>query len=161
MGSARSHGKTRAACDFLVGQFQWSFFDLLDYQIGHYDYQHRNQDDDFLPLVRKLIATSDHWVFATPIYWYAMSGHLKVFLDRLTDLMDLYPDLLEALKGKQLSLVISCSIEELPEGFLVPFRDTAEYLGMEWKGHVHTWLEEEALPPEIQSQLQAFGAART
>ncbi len=157
MGSGRSHGNTRIACDVLTQQFGWHFHDLLDYQIAPYDYEHRNQADDFLPLVRQMIAQSDHWILATPIYWYSMSAQLKVFVDRLTDLMDLYPEDLAALKGKRLSVLINCSTPALPEGFLVPFFETAKYLDMEVGRHHHSQIRELTLTEEHQVKLEAFG----
>lgn len=61
---------------------------LADYQIGYckacyYCREHLAccQKDDVNPLMEKLLA-ADVVVFATPVYFFEMSGQLKVFLDR-------------------------------------------------------------------------------
>ncbi|MGB9816512.1 MAG: flavodoxin family protein [Desulfurococcaceae archaeon] len=41
------------------------------------------EDDDFNKIAEKIIA-SDGLIIATPVYWYAPSGMLKNFIDRLT-----------------------------------------------------------------------------
>lgn len=40
-------------------------------------------DDGFERLLREQVLPADGIVFATPIYWYGVSGQLKVFFDRL------------------------------------------------------------------------------
>ena len=48
-------------------------------------------------------------IFATPIYWYAMSAQLKTFFDRMTDLLTIHKPLGRQLrKGKKMFL-IACS----------------------------------------------------
>ncbi|WP_291800231.1 flavodoxin family protein [Lutibacter sp.] len=59
---------------------------LYDKKINHFDYDFNN-DDGFLPLMKNVIEKYDTIIFATPIYWYSMSGVLKVFFDRLSDLL--------------------------------------------------------------------------
>jgi len=46
-------------------------------------------------------------IFASPVYWYSVSPPMKVFLDRISDFLDL-PDLLNdrrRLRGKQAYIV--------------------------------------------------------
>jgi multimeric flavodoxin WrbA len=79
-----------------------------------YDYDHRNRNDEFEPLIQR-VANHDQILFATPIYWYAVSPAMKVFLDRITDLLEL-PDLLECgrrLRGKR-AYVVCTSIRADP-----------------------------------------------
>ena len=81
-GSSRSDGDT----DKLVKQIQaikgWPEISLLNYDIGHFDYDYNNKDDDFLPLIKDLIQNFETFVFVTPVYWYSMCGRKKVFFDR-------------------------------------------------------------------------------
>ena len=74
--------------------------------ISAYDYEHRNRGDDFEPLIERVLAF-DQIIFASPVYWYAASPAMKVFLDRISDLLDL-PELLEEgrrLRGKRAFLI--------------------------------------------------------
>jgi multimeric flavodoxin WrbA len=45
------------------------------------------QDDDMKTVLPKL-AEADVWVFASPVFWEAISGPLKTFIDRMCPLMD-------------------------------------------------------------------------
>ncbi len=71
-------------------------------------------------------------VFATPVYWYAMSGTMKIFFDRLTELTTKEKHLGHALAGKRTFLIASGTDPELPAGFEVPFRRTSSYFEMEF-----------------------------
>lgn len=137
-GSSRSDGETRKVVNELIKLSGWGMIDLNDYKISYYDYEHKNLNDDYLPLVRKIIAEYDVLVFATPVYWYSMSGIMKVFFDRITDLLDEEKDLGRKLRGKSMAAV-SCSVgDNLGENFWLPFRETAKYLGMKYLGDTHT-----------------------
>ncbi len=87
----------------------WDLVDLNDYDFSYFDYEHKNRGDDFLPLMSRLIEAYDVFVFATPVYWYAMSGIVKVFFDRITNLLTIEKDLGRRLRGKKMA-GISCSI---------------------------------------------------
>lgn len=106
--------------------------DLLDFRIEHYVYDcaHRGQDN-FFQIVQKMI-DSDEIVFATPVYWYAMSGYLKVFFDRMTELITTNKILGRRLEGKSVRLLACGTDAELPLGFETPFRLTAEYFNMDF-----------------------------
>lgn len=138
LGSSRKDGETRKMVDKLADISNWGVIDLNDYQIGYYDYEHKNLEDDYLPLMREIIAKYDVFIFATPVYWYAMSGIMKVFFDRITDLLDNEKDLGRKLRGKSMA-AISCSVgDNLGENFWFPFSETARYLGMNYLGNTHT-----------------------
>jgi multimeric flavodoxin WrbA len=139
IGSSRKGGDTAKIVDEIMSESNnWDLIDLNDYEIGYYDYEHKNREDDFLTLMKELISEYDNFVFATPVYWYSMSGIMKVFFDRITDLLEIEKDLGRKLRGKRMA-VVSCSIgENLGEHFLLPFSETAKYLGMEYIGNTHT-----------------------
>lgn len=84
------------------------------------------QRDDFISIVNQMIIATDI-LFATPVYWYSMSGELKIFFDRLTDLITTNKPLGRALTGKNIYLLATGSDPQLPEGFEIPFVKTAEY----------------------------------
>ncbi|MFN0140831.1 MAG: flavodoxin family protein [Pyrinomonadaceae bacterium] len=138
LGSSRKDGDTKRIVDELISISDWDLIDLNDYDFGYYDYEHKNLDDDYLDLMRTIIANYDVLIFATPVYWYAMSGIMKVFFDRITDLLDEEKELGRKLRGKSMA-AISCSIgDNLGESFWLPFSETARYLGMSYLGHTHT-----------------------
>lgn len=78
------------------------------------------------------ILLSDKIIFATPIYWYSMSGLSKIFLDRLTDLVTINKPVGRQLKGKETFLFAVGTDDLEPPGFAVPFELTSKYFGMKY-----------------------------
>lgn len=112
---------------------EYELIELHSKNIYHYEYQTElKQNDDFQSIALKMLE-ADSIVFATPVYWYAMSGRLKVFFDRLTDLLYAHKAICKKLKGKSAYLIATGSDSELPEGFEIPFRRTSEYFEMNFK----------------------------
>jgi multimeric flavodoxin WrbA len=138
VGSSRNDGDTLNLTDELIEKSNWDLVNLNDYNFSYYDYKHENKNDDYLTLMKQIIENYDTFIFVTPVYWYSMSGIMKVFFDRITDLLEIEKDLGRKLRGKKMA-AISCSIgNNLGETFWLPFSETAKYLGMEYIGNVHT-----------------------
>jgi len=138
IGSSRNDGDTKTLVDQLRNFLPFDTIDLNDYAFSYYDYAHNNLDDDYISLMRKLISSYDTFLFATPVYWYAMSGLMKVFFDRFTDLLDNEKELGRRLRTKKMA-AITCSIgDNLGDLFWLPFIETANYLGMKYLGNLHT-----------------------
>ena len=52
---------------------------------------------------------------------------------------------------------VSCGSDDIEtEGFFVPFKNSAEYLGMQYLGNVHTWIENEAPEQEVLTKIKSF-----
>jgi multimeric flavodoxin WrbA len=133
LGSSRSDSNTLKAVRERSGGAEYELVELHRLHIQPYDYDHASlQDDDFLPVVKKMV-DADAITFASPVYWYAMSGTMKTFMDRFSELLSTHKTLGRSLKGKDVYLVSSGSSPELPEGFVVPFQKTAEYFDMSFR----------------------------
>lgn len=139
LGSSRKDGDTKKIVDSLVNISKWDFIDLNDYNFSYYDYEHKNANDDFLTLMRKIIDNYDVLIFATPVYWYSMSGIMKVFFDRITDLLDDEKELGRKLRNKSMAALSCSNGDNLGEYFWLPFSETAAYLGMNYWGNIHTF----------------------
>jgi len=90
----------------------------------------------------------DQIIFATPIYWYSVSPAMKVFFDRISDLLEL-PDLLSQgrrLRGKNAYVVCTSISDEPSPAFLDAFRDTFGYLGMHFGGFAHVNCQDGYVP---------------
>jgi multimeric flavodoxin WrbA len=72
-------------------------------------------------------------IFATPVYWYSMSGRMKTFWDRVTDLFYHHKELSQGLRGKT-AMVIASSSGGKPDGFEMPLEKTFAYLKMDYMG---------------------------
>jgi multimeric flavodoxin WrbA len=133
LGTARNDSNTLKAITELCPFKDYELIDLRNYKIQHYQYDPvLNAQDDFLNIAKKM-QEADTIIFATPVYWYAMSGELKIFFDRLTDLLNIHKTIGKSLKGKSTYLISSGSAAELPEGFEIPFRLTSKYFEMKYQ----------------------------
>jgi len=137
LGSSRSNGYTKKAVDKLKSLSDFDVIDLNDYNIGYYDYEHKNVHDDYLKLIQNIISNYDILIFATPVYWYSMSGIMKVFFDRITDLLDNEKALGRKLRNKSMAVLSSSIGDHLGDAFWLPFIETANYLGMNYIGNIH------------------------
>ncbi|GMN10184.1 flavodoxin family protein [Croceitalea sp. MTPC9] len=138
VGSSRNDGNTANLTKQLIEKAKWDLVNLNDYDFSYFDYEHKNRNDDYLNLMKEITEKYETLIFVTPVYWYSMSGIMKVFFDRLTDLLTIEKEHGRKLRGKKMA-VMSCSIGgNLGEHFWLPFSKTANYLGMEYLGNTHT-----------------------
>jgi multimeric flavodoxin WrbA len=87
-------------------------------------------DDGFESLLRDRVLPADAIIFATPLYWYGVSGQLKTFLDRLFCYIaasepesDMF---VRGLIGKRFALMIA-SEESYPGASLGVIHEIQEY----------------------------------
>jgi len=136
--SARRNGNTGQFLDRIAAEVSIDIVDLASKRISQYDYEHRNRGDDFEPLMQRILSF-DQILLASPVYWYAVSPSLKIFLDRISDFLDL-PDLLEdgrRLRGKTAYVVCTSIYDSTPKSFIGSLTDTFDYLGMRFGGIAH------------------------
>jgi multimeric flavodoxin WrbA len=132
LATARKNSDTQKLVELLFKDTEYTLIDLLDYKIVQYNYEEQYPaDDEFLKVVDAMLS-HQLIVFATPVYWYAMSGYMKVFFDRLTDIVSTQKHLGRRLKGKQTAVIAVSTDEDLPEGFEIPFKRTSRYFDMEY-----------------------------
>jgi multimeric flavodoxin WrbA len=156
-GSSRENGNTMGILQSVMSNRKPEIVDVRKLDITPYDYDHGNQGDAFLEIVEKMIA-ADTIVFATPVYWYSMSAYLKIFFDRLSDLIVIRKDLGRALKGKRVFVISTGTEEELPEGFEVPFARTSNYFDMEYCGCFYYYVrKEQTMSDETKRASKEFG----
>lgn len=143
VGSSRNDGDTNILVNKVKANSNWDVINLNEYAFTYYDYKHLNRDDDYLPLMKKIIENYQTLIFATPIYWYSMSGIMKVFFDRITDLLTIEKDLGRKLRGKNMAAISVSNGNNNGDLFWMPFSKSAEYLGMNYLGHAHTTAKED------------------
>ena len=142
LGSARKQSDTQWLVNQLYKPTEFELLDLLDYRIYPYHYRLAYPPDDQFKQVAEKLLQHQEIIFATPVYWYAMSGLMKVFFDRLTNLTDLHKAMGKQLKGRTVKVIAVGSDPELPPGFEVPFQLTAQYFGMQYRGAVYKPVKE-------------------
>ncbi len=145
IGSSSNNGNTTKISEQIAKKFGFDVINLNDYQFSYFDYEHQNREDDFLPLVRQIIEKYNTIIFSTPVYWYSMSGVMKVFFDRISDLLKIEKETGRKLRGKNMFVISNTHDDELDFDFFLPFRKSAEYLGMNYLGNHHYNCDEENL----------------
>ncbi|UJF20665.1 flavodoxin family protein [Shewanella sp. OMA3-2] len=138
IGSSRSKGNTA----MLVKQYQQaatsnvSVYDLNTFTIGEFDYTYQNKSDDFNSLFKQLL-TYQRLIFATPVYWYSPSARMKIFLDRISDLLSQEKEMGRALRGKYVALLATGGDVEVKPCFEEIFIHTFDYLGCVYDGMLY------------------------
>lgn len=155
-GSSRSQGDTSKIVNYIASKYNFDIIDLYTKKIGHYDYEYKNSDDDFIDLITEVIESYDTIIFATPVYWYSMSGVLKVFFDRISDLIRIHKDTGRKLRGKNMAMISCSNSNDIINGFSIPFSASAKYLGMQYLGDLHTWVEDNAIKTDVKVVIDKF-----
>lgn len=138
LGSSRRHGNTGQLVDDIATRLDIEIVDLGQKCISPYDYEHRNRSDDFEPLMTRVL-DFNHIIICSPVYWYSVSPQVKIFLDRITDYLDI-PELLDdgrRLRGKTGHIVCTSIYDSAPSSFLATLTATFSYLGMHTGGVLH------------------------
>ena len=78
--SQNRNGNTAQTGRQLLNGTQYQQLDLVDYKI--YQIGQNYPDDQFAEVVDQ-IQRVQYLVLGTPVYWHAISGYLKVLLERL------------------------------------------------------------------------------
>ena len=159
LSSSRRLGNTGQLIDRIALELNIEVVDLNGLRMSSYDYDHLNRNDDFEPLMRHVLAY-DQIIFATPIYWYAVSPAMKIFLDRISDLLEV-PELLpegRRLRGKNAYVVCTSICDEPSVEFMGAFRETFNYLGIRFGGSAHVNCSDGYLPAVHDPEAVAFAA---
>jgi len=157
-GSSKSNGNTNTIIEYLNNDNNFDIIDLKTKNIGSFEYDFSNANDDFIPLMEAIIKKYDTIVFATPVYWYAMSGTLKTFFDRMSDLLHYKKELGRELRGKNMAMISNSGANDLKNGFEMPFIESANYLGMNYLGSTHAWFtnNEEEINSDAKKNIDDF-----
>ncbi len=165
LGSSRSQGNTGALLKLIAGKLDMDVIDLGVADITPFDYEHRNIGDEFIPVLDQILQHDD-LIFASPVYWYTMSAQMKIFFDRLSDLLSVetLKNRGRALRGKRAHVVSTSVSPEAGVGFDEAFEKTFSYLGMELGSRVHLdcsrGFDREAGVQLVQEFVASFGSTQ-
>ncbi|MCH9814633.1 MAG: NAD(P)H-dependent oxidoreductase [Epsilonproteobacteria bacterium] len=139
IGSARRDGNTGKLIDLIANELKIEVIDITSKNISAFDYEHKNIEDDFLPLMDQILKY-DNIIFVSPVYWFSMSAQMKIFVDRLSDFLSVEDLKIQGrkLRGKVGYVVATSISKEIDDSFLDSFTKTFDYLGMGYGGFVHT-----------------------
>lgn len=155
LGTSRSNGNTSALANEFAQITGAKVYALSDFSILPFDYEFKNTSDDFFQLINQVIK-HDIIILASPIYWYSPSAQMKVFMDRLSDLLKINKPLGRQLRGK-VAGVISTGSDTIPKNcFEQVFRSTFEYLGLGYLGMLYCACDDSFLREKNQSKIADF-----
>jgi len=155
-GSSRSNGNTNIIANYVKHKTGFEIIDLNQLMIHGFDYDFKYHNDDFIPTMHKIVNNYDAIIFATPVYWYSMSGLMKNFFDRITDCLKVEKEIGVKLRNKKMGMISCGSDATLKKGFEMPFVESANYLGMHYLGNIHTWIENDMISKSLQMELNTF-----
>jgi len=155
LASSRRGGNTEQLVTSFTHSYPAKVFNLVDLDISPFDYQHNNRDDDFFPLIEKILSY-DLIIFVSPVYWYAMSAQLKVFFDRLTDLLALDKPSGRNFRNKLCAAIATGTDKSAPSCFEQPFALTASYFGMNYLGMLYCSCSENFNSNQHQAEITTF-----
>lgn len=155
--SARRNGNTGKLIDWIARELDIDIIDLSEKNISAYDYDHKNIDDDFIPLMRQLLEY-EKIIFVTPVYWYAPSAQMKVFIDRTSDFLDVdeLKDIGRQLREKMAYIACTSISSDADNSFMNSLKDTFRYLGMQYGGYIHANCEEGYIQERYQQDVDRF-----
>ncbi|WP_420321368.1 flavodoxin family protein [Flagellimonas sp.] len=156
LGSSNSNGETYKVCSYVSELTQYPIIDLKLKNISEFDYGFNNRGDDFHPLIQEIVNNYGMIIFATPVYWYTMSGIMKTFFDRISDCLKIEKDTGRKLRGMDMAVISCGSDKNLKQGFHMPFIESAKYLGMNYLSDVHCWIDDGSIPESVQRKLDGF-----
>lgn len=166
IGSTRENGNTEYLTDVLLEEVNHHRIYLKDIVIKPIeDLRHTEEgfqpvDDDYDQIIEAILA-SDVLVFATPIYWYSMSGLMKNMIDRFSQAIrdQRYPTFREHLKTVETVVIAVGGDEPRVKGLplIQQFRYTFEFLNMPLSNYV---IGKASRPGEILKDQQALSQAK-
>ncbi|MGT8909106.1 flavodoxin family protein [Bacillus subtilis] len=164
-GGTRSGGNTDVLAEKAVQGFDTEHIYLQKYRIQPIeDLRHaqggfRPVQDDYDSIIERILHCHI-LVFATPIYWFGMSGTLKLFIDRWSQTLrdPRFPDFKQHMSVKQAYVIAvggdNPKIKGLP--LIQQFEHIFHFIGISFKGYV---LGEGNRPGDILRDHQALSAA--
>ncbi|MBB3113973.1 multimeric flavodoxin WrbA [Paenibacillus phyllosphaerae] len=144
-GGTRAHGNTEMLTEQAVKDLHVDRIFLKEYRIQPIeDLRHTEEgfhdiDDDYNSVIDRVLE-ADVLVFATPIYWYGMSGFMKNFVDRWSQTLrdSNRPRFREQMKGKTGYVIAVGGDQPLLKGLplVLQFQHIFEFFGTQYGGYV-------------------------
>lgn len=157
LGTSRKDGNTESLARAFAEITDATIYSLSDFSILPFDYEFKNKSDDFEILINQVMQ-HDIIIFASPVYWYSPSAQMKMFMDRLSDLLKINKPLGRQLRGK-IASVISTGSDNIPQDcFEQIFRCTFEYLGLSYLGMLYCACDDSFSREQHQSKITDFCA---
>lgn len=164
-GSTRINGNTEQLTEHVIKGLDVEKIFLRDYLIQPIDDRRHTEggfldvDDDYNSLVARMMK-HDTFIFATPLYWYSMSGTMKNFIDRWSHTMrdEKFLDFKKQLGSKKAYVVAVGGDNPYLKGLplIQQFNYIFEFMSISFDGYV---LGQARRPGDISDDAAAISAA--
>lgn len=165
-GSTRKNGNTERLTYHAVPKEKGTHLYLRDYEVKPISDQRHDESgfdpvEDQLKLLIDAMLEHEIIVFSTPIYWYSMSGPMKIFIDRWSQILrdPDYKHFRTELGNKRAYLIAvggdNPRIKGLP--LVQQFKYICDFYNMNFSGYV---IGQAGKPEEILKDEAAMEAAR-
>ncbi|QFT87608.1 Putative NAD(P)H-dependent FMN-containing oxidoreductase YwqN [Bacillus sp. THAF10] len=115
----------------------YSILPIIDMRHDEQGFQDRG--DDYNAVIERVLQ-HDTIIFATPIYWYSMSGAMKNFVDRWSHSMRdaAFPDFKATMANKEAYVIAVGGDKPYIKGLpmIEQFKYIFEFMSMEFKGYI-------------------------
>ncbi|MFD0826444.1 flavodoxin family protein [Neobacillus sp. M.A.Huq-85] len=164
-GGTRPNGNTEALTEHAIRGLDVERINLRDFSIlpiedaRHDEAGFQDLGDDYNAVIDRVLQ-HDTLIFATPVYWYSMSGTMKNFIDRWSHSMRdaKYPDFKKQMAAKKAYVVAVGGDNPYLKGLpmIQQFQHIFDFMKMEFAGYV---IGEGNKPGDIQQDKNALHAA--
>lgn len=144
-GSSRANGNTELLTEHVIKDLHVKKLFLKDYLIKDIiDQRHEENgfdpvDDDYDKVIDSVLE-SDIIIFATPIYWYGMSGIMKSFVDRWSQTVrdTRYPEFKSKMAKKTAYVIAVGGDEPKTKGLplIHQFSYICNFIGLDFQGYI-------------------------
>lgn len=164
-GSSRDNGNTEQLTQLVLEGVPHTSIRLRDKQIESIHDQRHDPDgfssvaDDYDD-VTKAVLDHDVLIFATPIYWYGMSGHMKNFVDRWSQsLRDKRYNFKQSMAHKHAYVIATGGDEPRVKGLplIQQFQYIFGFVGMPFEGYI---IGEGNKPGDVLEDKRAIADAK-
>ncbi|MFD1738970.1 flavodoxin family protein [Bacillus salitolerans] len=164
-GSSREDGNTEYLSNLVVKGLPYKEIKLRDFNVRpiidqrHDEHGFDPVDDDYDEMITSVLE-ADLLIFATPIYWYGMSGHMKNFVDRWSQsLRDKRFDFKAEMSKKKAMVVLCGGDHPRVKGFplIQQFQYIFDFVSMPFEDYV---IGHARKPGDIKNDVDALQKAR-
>jgi multimeric flavodoxin WrbA len=164
-GGTRPNGNTEILTEYAIQGLDVEKIYLRDYNVQPIvDQRHAEEgfqeiNDDYNSIIERILK-HDILIFATPIYWYSMSGTMKNFIDRWSQTLrdPKFPDFKTNMSSKQAYVIAVGGDDPYLKGLplIQQFQYIFDFMGISFRGYV---LGKGNKPGDIYQDKQAIFAS--
>jgi multimeric flavodoxin WrbA len=164
-GGTRPNGNTELLTEQVVHGLEVEKIFLRDFIIQPIE-DHRHSENGFQDVgddynsIIDLILPHDILLFATPIYWYSMSGTMKNFIDRWSQTLrdSQYPNFKATMASKKAYVIAVGGDNPYVKGLpmIQQFQHIFDFMGTSFDGYI---IGKGSKPDDIKTDTAAFSAA--